>query len=145
MVAGVVELLQRLDRLVRGGGGRDIEAVELAGELTTGIVLVVGHLGAGDAGVRGLDIYARGGSRLIADLTDVADRHRISWVRRLRDLDVETAVRLLVGGRRFCRRRCGRWRFGGRWRAGGCRYRGRGLIAGQRLEAGRERQEASDA
>jgi hypothetical protein len=110
MVAAVVEFLKRFDGLVRRGDGANIETIELAGELAAGIVLVDCHLGAGDAGIKRLDVHARCGPGMIADLADVADHQSGARVRRLRNLDREASFGTLgVSRGRFCGRRgCGR-------------------------------------
>ena len=97
MVAALDHCGQGLDRLVGRGDGADIERIEVADELAAGIVLVDRHLGTGDAGVGWLDIDARGGPRVLADLVDIADGER-GERRRLRELDGDTARLVGAGG-----------------------------------------------
>ena len=45
----------------------------MAGELAAGVVFVDGHFGAGDAGILGVDIDARGGPRMLGHLAEITD------------------------------------------------------------------------
>ncbi len=114
MMAALEEFLQRLDGALGRGDGLGVERIDVADQLTAGVVLIECELGAGNAGIVRLDIDARGRARMIDDLANISDRHRPQAGRLLhRKLDA-AFTRLRRGG--LCGWRVRR-RIGGRDRA----------------------------